>query len=240
MPAPSSRRARKSLERLRPTAAACRRRAPARRRNGLLSASRAASTASAVPRCCSCTKTFASGATGDSFGTRCVHAGTDDDRQRVGADRLRDGEHVAQHRAAADLMQHLRQRGLHARALTGGQNDNEQGAAAHQALVLSWMTMARVRGLHGRADARNRSTGNTEATSIPGVGTAPTRRPQLVSSLCICHLHILWLRQAHAGTNTHAISNVLPLASSAVHRRCIARPSGCVAPCARLNDCSAA
>ena len=72
---------------------------------------------------------------GKGLGPHCFHAGSDDDGQLIGADRLRKREHVAEHRAAADLVQHLRQRGLHARALTGGQNDNEQGAAAHQALA---------------------------------------------------------------------------------------------------------
>ena len=43
-------------------------------------------------------------------------------------------QHVADHAAPGDPVQHLRQRGLHSRALTGREDDNEQGWAAHRAL----------------------------------------------------------------------------------------------------------
>ena len=44
------------------------------------------------------------------LGAYGVHVGADDHRQRVGADLLRHRKHVTQHRAAGDLVQHLRQR----------------------------------------------------------------------------------------------------------------------------------
>jgi hypothetical protein len=40
-------------------------------------------------------------------------------------------QHMRQQRLAGDGMQHLRQRGLHAGALTGGKHDREAGSAGH-------------------------------------------------------------------------------------------------------------
>ena len=48
----------------------------------------------------------------------------DDDEDARGSKTLRGGEHVPDQRAAADAMQHLRQRRFHARALPCGEDDH--------------------------------------------------------------------------------------------------------------------
>ena len=68
------------------------------------------------------------------LGAHGIHVGADHHRQCVRAQLLPGGEHVPQHRSPGDLVQHLGQRRLHARALSGSEDDNEQRGAAHQAL----------------------------------------------------------------------------------------------------------
>ncbi len=125
----------------------------------------------------------AAGAWRQSLGAHRVHVGADDHRQGVGAELLRHGQHVAEHRAAGDLVQHLRQRRFHARALTGGKDDNQQGAAAHQALAFVWMAMARL--------DQTLTAGPTHATKhkirvqfYTEPRRAPTRRRQCVGTSC--------------------------------------------------------
>ena len=53
-----------------------------------------------------------------------------------GARCLRRCQHVGQHRAAADRVQHLGQVGAHAHALAGSQHDDQQGSIGHRALLM--------------------------------------------------------------------------------------------------------
>ena len=51
---------------------------------------------------------------------------TDDERGRARRQGLRGRQDVVDHRLAGDVVQHLRARGFHARALAGGQDDDVQ------------------------------------------------------------------------------------------------------------------
>ena len=55
----------------------------------------------------------------------------DHQRQSVGASRLCRLHHMRHHRQAGNLVQHLRQGALHARAFAGGEDDGQAGSLGH-------------------------------------------------------------------------------------------------------------
>ena len=72
----------------------------------------------------------------DLVGDRLV-VGSDHHGER-GARSVRGGvQHMRQQRLAGDGMQHLRQRGSHARALAGREHDGEAGSSGHSIPLLS-------------------------------------------------------------------------------------------------------
>ena len=69
-----------------------------------------------------------------------------------GTERARDIDHMREHRATCDRLQHLRQRGFHALAFAGGENDDVQRMAhaqdsneAHQNRRASWGNLIKSR-----------------------------------------------------------------------------------------------
>ena len=74
---------------------------------------------------------FGAGRDPCSFGPHRVHAGPHDHGGALGAQRADGRQHVRQHRAPADGMQALGQLGVHAHALAGGKDNDQERAVDH-------------------------------------------------------------------------------------------------------------
>ena len=84
-----------------------------------------------VPACVACSNTSMPGAAFAASARTASMPGATTRAMLGRPGRARDGEHVRQHRAAGDGVQHLGHRRAHAHALAGGENDDQQRVLGH-------------------------------------------------------------------------------------------------------------
>ena len=115
--------------------AACRRTAPARRHSLRRGRRGPPSTAWAVPSRSACTKIRASGAAARASAATSSRPGPTTTASESAPARADGIEHMGEHGAPRDLVQHFWQAGAHALALAGGENDGEAAAFGERGVM---------------------------------------------------------------------------------------------------------